>query len=207
VPCIRSERQPVSSAALAESLAASGIGLPVLARPAATHGGEALGHYETLEALEQGIRAFSGAHYITTFRDFRSADGYYRKYRIIFVDREPFPYHLAISSSWMVHYFSADMEGTHWKLDEERRFLEDPRAALGARAMAAVTAIGQRLGLDYGGIDFTLLPDGRVFVFEANATMLVHRERENGVLAYKNRYVQRIVQGFGAMLGRWRSAR
>jgi hypothetical protein len=56
------------------------------------------------------------------------------------------------------------------------------------------------LGLDYGGIDFTLLPDGRVFVFEANATMLVHRERENGVLAYKNRYVQRIVGGFGAML-------
>jgi tetratricopeptide (TPR) repeat protein len=200
VPCIRSERQPVSSAALAESLAGSGIGFPVLARPAATHGGEALGHYETLEALEQGIRAFSGAHYITTFCDFRSADGYYRKYRIIFVDRKPFPYHLAISSNWMVHYFSADMDGTPWKLDEERRFLEDPRTALGARAMAAVMAIGQRLGLDYGGIDFTLLPDGRVFVFEANATMLVHRERENGVLAYKNRYVQRIVGGFGAML-------
>lgn len=48
---------------------------------------------------------------------------------------------------------------------------------LGERAMAAIAAIGRRLDLDYGGMDFTLLADGRLFVFEANATMLVHGER------------------------------
>jgi len=106
---------------------------------------------------------------------------------------------MAVSSHWMVHYFSADMEAAPARLAEERRFLHDPAAVLGARAMAAVGAIGRRLGLDYGGIDFTLLPDGRVFVFEANATMLVHRERHDGPLAYKNGYVQRIVDAFEAL--------
>jgi glutathione synthase/RimK-type ligase-like ATP-grasp enzyme len=62
--------------------------------------------------------------------------------------------------------------------------------------MAALDAVGRRLDLDYAGIDFTLLPDGRLFVFEANATMLVHRERSNGVLAYRNAHVQRIVDAF-----------
>jgi hypothetical protein len=44
-----------------------------------------------------------------------------------------------------------------------------------------------------------LLPDGRVLVFEANATMLVHREDVDGVNAHKNAFVQRIVDAFEQM--------
>jgi glutathione synthase/RimK-type ligase-like ATP-grasp enzyme len=62
--------------------------------------------------------------------------------------------------------------------------------------MRAIAAIGRRLDLDYAGVDFTLLPDGRVLVFEANATMLVHRERIDGMAAHKNPYVERIVCAF-----------
>ena len=97
---------------------------------------------------------------------------------------------------------SADMVEHAWKLEEERRFLADPAAALGERAMAAVRAIGQRLDLDYAGIDFTVLADGRVFVFEANATMLVHWERAGGPLAYRNAPVQGIVDAFEALQAR-----
>ncbi|MGF6970781.1 hypothetical protein OKW43_007876 [Paraburkholderia sp. WC7.3g] len=60
--------------------------------------------------------------------------------------------------------------------------------------------IGERLALDYAGIDFTILPDGRVFVFEANATMLVHYERDDGPLKHKNGHVQRIVDAFEQMM-------
>lgn len=66
----------------------------------------------------------------------------------------------------------------------------------------ALAAIGRRLDLDYGGIDFTLLPDGRVLVFEANATMLVHRERNSGMLAHKNLHVQTIVDAFERLQAR-----
>jgi glutathione synthase/RimK-type ligase-like ATP-grasp enzyme len=130
------------------------------------------------------------------FRNFCSADGYFRKYRIVFVDREPYAYHLAISPQWMVHYVSAEMTTNPWKLDEERRFLENTSEALGERAAKAIAAIGRRLDLDYAGIDFTLLADGRVLVFEANATMLIHPESPDGVLAHKNAFVQRIVDAF-----------
>jgi hypothetical protein len=200
--CSRYDSPPASRADVAGRLLQGGLELPILARPAASHGGEGLVRCESLDALESALRGIGGAHYLTTFHDVRSSDGHWRKYRIVFVDREPFAYHLAISSHWMVHYFSAAMTDCPWKVDEERRFLEDPASALGDRAMAAVAAIGRRLDLDYAGIDFTLLPDGRVFLFEANATMLVHPERSNGVLAYRNAHVQRIVDAFEQLQAR-----
>lgn len=198
--CIRLDARPASGRDLSEALTRAGIEFPVLARPIAMHGGEALGCHDDRESLDTALATLHGAFYLTSFHDFRSADGFYRKYRVIFIDGNAFPYHLAISAHWMVHYFSADMEGTRWKLDEESRFLHDPAAELGARVWSAIDQIGRRLALDYGGIDFTILPDGRVFVFEANATMLVHREREGGALGHKNAYIERIVGAFGAML-------
>jgi tetratricopeptide (TPR) repeat protein len=201
-PCVQSDAAPASRAALDALLTEGGIDFPVLARPAATHGGDGLTLCENRAALEAWQLAQVGVSYLAAFRDYRSADGFYRKYRIIFVDREPFPYHLAISPHWMVHYYSADMEHHPWKREEERRFLDNPHAVLGERVMSAIAAIGRRLDLDYGGIDFTVLPGGQVLVFEANATMLAHFERETGALAHKNPYVQRIVDAFERMMKR-----
>jgi tetratricopeptide (TPR) repeat protein len=198
--CAQVDAAPAARVALEALLAQNAIDFPVLARPAATHGGDGLTRCENLAALETWHSTQPGLTYLTAFRDYRSADGFYRKYRIIFVDREPFAYHLAISPHWMVHYFSAEMAQHDWKLDEEQRFLDNPHAALGERVMRAVAAIGKRLDLDYGGIDFTVLPDGQVLVFEANATMLAHFERASGRLAHKNRYVQRIVDAFERMM-------
>jgi tetratricopeptide (TPR) repeat protein len=200
--CMRQEGPADSSADLADRLHRGAIALPVLVRPVASHGGQGLVRCETLSALESALRGIDGAHYLTAFRDYRSIDGHYRKYRIVFVDRRPFAYHLAISSHWMVHYFSAEMAQHPWKVEEERRFLEESDAVLGDRARATIDAIGRRLDLDYAGVDFTLLPDGRVLVFEANATMLVHRERGNGPLAHRNPHVQRIVDAFEALQAR-----
>jgi hypothetical protein len=198
--CSRHDRPPLSRADLCERLSREALALPVLSRPAASHGGQGLVRCESLDSLEQALHHVDGAHYLTAFHDVRSADGQCRKYRVVFVDRQPYAYHLAISSHWMVHYFSAGMEEHPWKIDEERRFLDDPRLALGETAMIAIAAIGRRLDLDYAGIDFTILPDGRLFVFEANATMLVHFERSNGVLAHRNAHVQRIVDAFDRLL-------
>ncbi len=66
---------------------------------------------------------------------------------------------------------------------EEARFLADPVAAIGARGMAAIREIGRRLDLDYCGVDFSVLPDGRLLIFEANATMLAHAEDPQGPFA------------------------
>ena len=83
-----------------------------------------------------------------------------------------------------------------------QRFLDDPATVLGAAAMQALRAIGQRMNLDFCGIDFSLLEDGRILLFEANATMLVHLEQFHAALQFRNPYVQRILDAFDRMLDR-----
>jgi len=187
---------------LARCVAKAGLELPLLFRPIGSHGGQGLVRADTEAELALLTVGAGEDAYATVFHEYQSADGWRRKYRVIFVDRAPYPYHLAISRDWLVHYESADMPGDPDRLAEERRFLDDPQAALGAAAYAAVGEIGRRLDLDYCGVDFSILPDGRVLVFEANATMLVHRERERGPLKHKNAAVERICAAFQALLYR-----
>lgn len=173
--------------------------LPIIVRPLGTQGGVGLTLIDTPAALAEE-KSQVGKRYVSTYHDYRLADGYYRKYRIIYIDRRPYPYHLAISEKWLVHYFTANMESVPAKLEEERRFLEAPAKVLGPARMAAIEAIGQRLDLDYAGVDFSILPDGRLLLFEANATMWVHEESADGVLSFKNPYVRRISEAFNALL-------
>lgn len=192
----------LDAADLADGLEAAatraGVEPPFLVRPIGSHGGKGL------QLIEPGSEASAPppalAYYLTAFHDFRSPDSLYRKYRVVFVDGEPLPYHLAIAEHWLIHYEHAGMERCPERLAEEMRFLQDPARTIGAEAMSAVTEIGRAMGLDYAGVDFGLLPDGRVLVFEANATMLVHPETPGGPLAHKNPAIEKIFTAFRAML-------
>jgi len=200
---VRISAQTVTQLGLDLAVARAGLTTPVLVRPIGSHGGRGLERAEDDLALEAITVDQGGADlYVTQYCDYQAADGRYRKGRMIFVDRQPYPYHWAISDDWLVHYESAGMDGATDRQAEEQRFLDDPAGLIGAGAMAAITAIGQRLDLDYCGLDFSLLPDGRVLVFEANATMFVHPEPEGSELAYKNPSVTRIIEAFKAMLAR-----
>jgi tetratricopeptide (TPR) repeat protein len=170
---------------------------PWLLRPLGSHGGERV---EQLDLGQAAARLDGRPHYLTAFHDFRSGDGLYRKHRMVFVDREPFPYHLAVSRDWLVHYQTSLTPTTPALIEEEKRFLENPEAALGAPAFNAIAEIGRRLDLDFAGVDFAVLADGRALVFEANATMLVHPEPAEGPLRHKNAYVRRILEAFWARL-------
>jgi len=195
---VRVERAEISTHGVREAARRAGVSEPFLVRPIGSHGGKGL-FLVGGDAPEEPLTP-AGAYYLTAFEDFRGPDGLFRKYRMIFVDRRPIPYHLAISPHWMVHYESSGMDQHPDRLAEEMRFLEDPAAALGADAMAAVTALGAAIDLDYAGVDFSLLRDGRVLLFEANATMLVHPETADGPLAHKNPHIERIFAAFRAML-------
>ncbi len=178
----------------------AGVVAPFLLRPAGSHGGAGLRRLEGWDIVDGVDLSAASAWYLSSFVDFRSADGFYRKYRMVFVDRRPYPYHLAISTDWLVHYFSADMQAHAWKLAEEAAFLADPPGALGVPAYDALVQAGVRLDLDFCGIDFTVLPDGRLLVFEANATMLIHPESEGGTLAFKNVAVGQIIDAVARLV-------
>ena len=185
---------------LAGRIAEAGLHWPLLVRPIGSHGGKGLLRLDSPQALAEADLGSAERFYVTEFRDYRSADGLWRKYRMIFIDRRPYPYHSAIANDWLVHYETAEMPDDPARLAEELRFLDNPVQAIGARAMAAVTAIGERLDLDYCGLDFSVLDDGSVLVFEANATMLAHPEAEDSPLAFKNPYVSRILDAFARMI-------
>jgi tetratricopeptide (TPR) repeat protein len=177
---------------------APSLGWPLLVRPVGSHGGAGLIRVSSPAGFSAETQGQTECD-VTAFQDFASPDGLFRKYRMIFIDRRPLPYHLAIGGHWLVHYVNTNMLHEPELRVEEKRFLQDPEAAIGARALSALAAIGARLDLDYAGIDFSILPDGRVLVFEANATMVVHPETDDGPLAYKNQAVRDILAAFDAM--------
>lgn len=200
---VRISAAAMQARGLATLIVEAGFAAPLLVRPAGRHGGQGLIKVEAAEALSELPRDLAGVDaYVSEYVDYASRDGFFRKGRMVFVNGEPFPYHWAVSPDWLVHYDNAGMGGEPWRQAEERRFLDDPEGLLGRRAMAAIAAIGARLGLEYCGLDFSLLADGRVLVFEANATMLVHPEDPAGEFAYKNPAVRRITEAFQAMIAR-----
>ena len=55
---------------------------------------------------------------------------------MIFVDRQPMPYHLAIATGWLVHHETSGMEDDATRRAEEMAFLADPRARIDVDAIA-----------------------------------------------------------------------
>lgn len=119
------------------------------------------------------------------YLDARGTDGMVRKYRVMLIDGVVHPLHLAISADWKVHYFSAAMSTSQHHRDEERRFLVAMPEVLGSRALTALTLLGERLGLDYAGVDFGLRADGAVLLFEANATMVIVPPPQDPIWDYR----------------------
>lgn len=177
-----------------------GLRYPLIVRPAGRHGGEGA---VLIDQPEQFAASVPDAPvlYATEFVDYRSPDGWYRKYRVIFIDRKPYPYHTVIGAHWLLHHWTAGMEHDAQRREEELRFLAQPEDFVGGTAWAALEQIGAMLDLDFVGIDFSVLDDGRLLLFEANSTMLVHPE-DDPLFSYKNFAVRNIIDAFDRMIAR-----
>jgi Flp pilus assembly protein TadD len=192
---------PVVQRTTPGELAGLAITEPVLVRPAGDHGGENLILLRDEADKAAYLATTPGERLLLTpFRDYRSPDGHWRKYRLIFVDRQVYPFHLAIGEGWLMHYWRADMARSDWKRAEEERFLADWRQVFGPRGAAAVDEAARRLDLDYGGMDCALTADGRVLLFEANACVLLHLDEPQAAFPYKHRHVPRIREAFTRLL-------
>ena len=168
---------------------------PILIRSPGFHTGQ---HFHLLAdraALAHAMDNMPGRSlFLIQTLDAFGRDGFVRKYRVMLVRNRIYPWHLAISSSWKVHYFNAAMAEHEAFRTEERRFLNDMSSVLGKRAMQALEMLGQRMGLDYAGVDFALAPDGSVLVFEANATMTISAPQPGAMWDYR-RSAAAAVQG------------
>ena len=179
-------------------VAESRFSFPLLVRPAGTHGGDDFEKMESAAALTEYLKPRNGDHYLIEYVDYASADGYFRKYRFIFVGQAILPYHLAIGRSWKLHHYTTDMADHEWMQREEADFLANPGAVFTPAHFETLATIAARIGLDYFGIDCALDRDGHLVVFEVNASMLVHED--NAAFPYKDPHVRAIKAAFGELL-------
>jgi len=158
----------------AATVAAAGFAFPFLVRAPGFHTGRHFVRVEDSQALAAAAAEFPAEELcLIEELDARDGEGFFRKYRVMIIDRKIYPLHLAISRDWKVHYFRADMAGSAENRAKDATFLDDIAGVIGPRGMAALGRINETLDLDYCGIDFAVNRDGDILFFEANATMVL----------------------------------
>lgn len=190
----------------APALIEHGFTFPILLRAPGFHMGEHFVDVPSPEALSAAVAGLPGAGLpdaqllAIQYLDARGADGLFRKYRVMMIDGQLYPLHLAISPHWKIHYFSADMKDKPDHRGEEAEFLANMGCFLGPNAMGALVRLQAALGLDYGGVDFGLSREGDVLLFEANANMVVPQPDKREIWDYRRPAVDRICAAVRKML-------
>ncbi len=178
-----------------------GGAFPLIVRPVGSHAGKGLTRIDDLAGLAAHVQE-SGltAAYVSRFVDYASADGRWRKYRIAFMAGRPFIAHMAISDHWMVHYLNAGMAESEGKRAEEAAVMASFDDDFAVRHAAAFAGLHERLGLDYFAIDCAELPDGRLLVFEADVSMIVHALDPEALYPYKRPQMTKVFEAFESLL-------
>jgi tetratricopeptide (TPR) repeat protein len=180
---------------------AGDLRFPLLLRSPGFHTGQHFLRVESRQHLPGALEQLPSEEILAIeYLDARGADGMARKYRVAMIDGALYPLHLAISSDWKVHYFSANMAVEQRLRDEEARFLADMSGVLGPRAMSALKQIVATLGLDYAGIDFALRADGALLLFECNANMAIVPPNANAMWDYRRPAISRVIEAAKRML-------
>lgn len=189
-------------AAIADDLAVPSA-FPMIVRPRGSHAGAGLARIDDRAALGRYLSERpEDEFFVSRFVDYASGDGLYRKYRIAFVDGRPFACHMAIADRWDIWYLNAGMSQSAAKRLEEESFMRTFDAGFARRHAAALGAIVARISLDYFIVDCAETRDGRLLVFEADNTAIVHDMDPPEVFPYKPPQMRRIFDAFAAMIER-----
>lgn len=171
-------------------------GFPLIVRPVGSHAGRGLEKLAQPGDLVAYLPERPEAEfYATPFVDYASADGLFRKLRVVFVQGRPFISHMAISEQWMVHYLNAGMEESAVRRSEEATMMATFDEGFATRHAEAIAALCRRLPLDYFGIDCAEMADGRLLVFEADAALIVHNTDPPDLYPYKGPAMQKLFAG------------
>jgi len=176
---------------------------PCLIRPTGTHAGHGLEKAGSPDDLRSYLdRSDAKDFYLTAFEDYASNDRLYHKYRIAFVDRQPFLCHMAVSEHWMVHYLNAGMEQSAVKRAQEAQAMQAFDTGFARRHASGFAQLHDRLGFDLYSIDCAETRDGRLLVFEADAAAIIHLMDPADMFPYKQQPMRRVFTAFEAMLKR-----
>ena len=154
------------------TLTKADLTLPIILRRAGTHKGEIVGLMHSVDETEASL--VEGTEYFATeFVDFQSADGLYRKYRMWFIGPHYIFRHMFVSDEWNVHAKDRRrlMASRPDLRAEEESMFAKVEGAFPTSVISVFEKVRERMKLDFFGMDFGILPDGQVLLFEANASM------------------------------------
>lgn len=165
----------VSLAAVTKEIFGMGFTFPFIVRKVGSQTGTSIGWIDNDRALEEYFHSSprDRDYYVIQFHDCRNSQQIFNKIRVFFIDGNFYPVANLFNNDWNIH--SGDryslMIHTQWTQDAEKSFLNDPIDYLGKDNFNRLCQIRDLINLDFFGIDFTIAPDGSLFVFEANAAM------------------------------------
>lgn len=156
------------------------LGFPVIMRSTFTQEGAATEKIETPAELAAYLSTARNPQlYAIQYIHNPLPEGAYRKFRAAVIGSELIMLQVRFGALWNVHR-DADAKVRAKVMDFDAKgtaaafalkALQRPEEALGKPAMATLDEIRARTPLDFFGIDFDLLPDGRVLFFETNTAM------------------------------------
>ncbi len=129
--------------------------------------------------------------------------GIYRKIRCAIIDHVVYPVRVDFSTHWNVRRQPEDSalsKANQDLMDNEHAFLADSVAYLGAKNMARLETLGRLHDLDFLGVDFNIIGDGEMVVFEANPAMNCIEDRQVAEFPYFADYWERVLIAFEDMI-------
>ena len=199
---LRLNWQPGTPFDAGEILHREGMALPIILRRTGTHTAVSTIKADTISEVEKYFAAASAGQYYAieyVLHPFRS--DYFRKMRVFFIDGQIYPVVHHVDTVWNVHGFNRTtvMAATPWMQELEQAYLDDPAAFVGADAYAALKSLHSIAKLDFFGVDFNVLNDGRILIFEMNPAMRHSFEHAQN-FPYLMPHAQRITDAFQAMV-------
>ena len=180
---------------------AADLVFPVIVRPRGSHAGNGLARVDDDAALARYLDDHpDDLFFISRFVDYASADGAFRKYRVVLVDGRAYACHMAIAERWDIWYLNAGMMACAAKRLEEETFMRTFDIAFGRRHQSALTAMADRVGLDYFTVDCAETKDGSLLIFEADNTAVVHNMDPPDLFPYKPPQMRKVFEAFATML-------
>jgi hypothetical protein len=203
---------PVTSRVSRESLQAVATGqmalaqilpdgdFPIILRPLGSQAGADLQKIDSVQGISSYLAVLQDQHFfLAPFVDYSDAQGQFRKIRIALIAGKAFVCHMAVSSSWMVHYVNAGMYQDAWKRSEEARFM-NAFAQFVARHQLALDTIAQRIPLEYLVMDCAETHDGALLLFEIDHGGVVHAMDVEGIFPYKNDHIRKAKEALCTLL-------
>ncbi len=199
---IRLSTKNLSRNEIIEKIRKNGFVAPFIIRRVGTQTAVSTRKIEHIDEVSDYLSETDGdTFYVITYVENFFRDKYHRKLRVFCIDGKLYPVVCHIDKVWNVHGGNRKdmMKKNKWMQDEEKKFFSDCKGYIGGKNYKILEGLYNEIRLDFFGIDFTLLADGSIMIFELNPAMrhsLDHAEN----FPYMRPYLEKISTAFKKMV-------